>query len=155
MLGNCAGCSRSLELYCPECPDCNIRHEGIVDWLRLNNSTWPTWAVPEDHQYLVCGASQLKRQIEAKFDDSQDYPNRIRGFLIRENALSTMEKFANPKEKTAKQLSEKKRARAIKVLLTPMTSSDVEQIMEERPELQDGTEVKILTPSVYKKKSNY
>ena len=30
-LGRCPGCSRDLSLYCPECPDCNIRYRWLVD----------------------------------------------------------------------------------------------------------------------------
>lgn len=49
-LGRCPGCARDLSLYCPECPDCNIRYAGLVDWLRLNYATWPTEWIPEDHR---------------------------------------------------------------------------------------------------------
>lgn len=75
-LGRCAGCGRDLSLYCPECPDCNIRYEGLVDWLRLNYTTWPTWMIPDDHRYMVNnGDSVLNKKTRVRFNDPKDRPN--------------------------------------------------------------------------------
>lgn len=153
-LERCAGCARDLSLYCPECPDCNIRSEGISDWLRLNYVTWPTWAIPKDHQYLVGeGEEVLKRKVKAKFDSPQDYPNRIRQFLIRENALAAVKQPANPKAPNATKLAEEKRQRAIQALYTPLVRRTLDKIMKERPEIRDEDEVEVVIPTRFKKPS--
>ncbi|KAK0169216.1 hypothetical protein PV328_012332, partial [Microctonus aethiopoides] len=154
ILGRCAGCSRDVSLYCPECPDCNVRYEGLVDWLRLNYATWPEWMVPKDHRYLINPEEQiLKRKVKAKFDDPTDNANRVRAFLIRENGLRDARSLANAHSKTALKLSEEKRQRAVKALEHPYVKKALDEIMNERPELSDGEEIKILVPTKYKKPS--
>ncbi|KAK0072508.1 hypothetical protein PV326_014396 [Microctonus aethiopoides] len=149
-LGLCVGCGRDLSLYCPECPDCNIRYKDIVDWLRLNYATWPTWAIPADHRYLVNEGSEiLKRRVKAKFDDPKDTPNRVREFLIRENALSIAPRVASRDVQSMEQLSEEKRQLALQALMHPLTNKTLDEVMKERPELDDGEEVKILLPTKY------
>ena len=151
-LGRCPGCSRDLSLYWPECPDCNVRYRGLVEWLRLNYATWPTWLIPTDHQYLVGeGEQELKRKVKAKFTDSDDYSNRLRRFLIRENALGKGVVPANPEAPSAIQLSEAKRRLAVKALTAPFVKKSLDEIMEERPELADGEELKVIVPAKYKK----
>ncbi|KAK0174975.1 hypothetical protein PV327_008761 [Microctonus hyperodae] len=150
-LGLCIGCGRNLSLYCPECPDCNIRFEGIVDWLRLNYATWPSWAIPADHSYMVNeGKEMLKRRTKAKFHNPSDTPNRVREFLIRENALANAPEVASRHVPTAGQLSEKKRQLAIRALEHPLSKKTLDEIMKERPELDNGEEIKIVVPTKYK-----
>lgn len=151
-LGRCPGCSTDLSLYCPECPDCNVRYGDITDWLRLNYATWPTALVPKDHQYLINeGTEVLKRKVKAKFDDPADHPNRVRAFLIRENALSVASSNANPATATAPQLSEEKRLLALQVLSSQPVKKSLDEIMREKPEMQDGEEIRVLVPTKYKK----
>lgn len=153
-LGLCVGCGTDLSLYCPECPDCNIRYKDIVDWLRLNYATWPSWAIPADHKYLVNeGVEVLKRRVKAKFDDPNDTPNRVREFLIRENALSIAPDVANRNVPTMEQLSEEKRQLAMRALVHPLTKKTLDEIIRERPELDDGEEIKIVIPTKYKHQS--
>ncbi|KAK0169319.1 hypothetical protein PV328_012207 [Microctonus aethiopoides] len=150
-LGLCAGCGQDLSLYCPECPDCNVRYKDIVDWLRLNYATMPSWAVPEDHRYLINeGTEILRRRVKAKFDDPNDVPNRVRAFLIRENALSAAPAIAGRNVPSMNRLSEEKRRLAISALTHPLTNKTLDEIFEERPELDDGAEIKIIVPTKYK-----
>ncbi|KAK0072006.1 hypothetical protein PV325_012036, partial [Microctonus aethiopoides] len=149
-LSLCVGCGGDLSLYCPECPDYNIRYKDIVDWLRLNYATWPTWAIPADHRYLVNeGTEILKRRVKAKFDDPNDVPNRVRKFLIRENALSIAPVVVNRNVSTMGQLSEEKRQLALRALTHPLVDKTLDEIMRERPELGDGAEIKVLVPTKY------
>ncbi|KAK0159869.1 hypothetical protein PV327_010935 [Microctonus hyperodae] len=154
-LGVCAGCGRDLSLYCPECPDCNERYEGIVDWLRMNYATWPTWAVPADHRYLINeGVEVLKRKVKAKFTNPNDTPNRLRKFLIRENALSVAPAIAGRNIPTIKMLNEEKRQLALRALVQPQMKESLDEIIRKRPELDDGAEVKVILPTKYKQRSN-
>ncbi|KAK2578374.1 hypothetical protein KPH14_000837 [Odynerus spinipes] len=152
MLGRCPGCSRDLSLYCPECPDCNIRYADLTDWLRLNYATWPSWSIPVDHRVMVEQTdSYLKRKFKVKFDDPSNEANKIRQFLIRENALATAEFLANPAAKTAIQMSEEKRQQAVCTLYTPLAHKTLDEVMKERPELSDEQGVSVVVPSKYKK----
>lgn len=76
-LNKCVGCSNDLSIYCPECPDCNVRYAGLVDWLRLSYVTLPTWAIPYDHRYLINEheEEELRRKTKANFANRDDYPN--------------------------------------------------------------------------------
>lgn len=151
VLGLCVGCGQDLSLYCPECPDCNIRYKDIVDWLRLNYATWPSWAIPVDHRYLVNeGTEILEQRVKARFDDPDDTPNRVREFLKRENALSVPPVAANRSIPTKDQLSEEKRELALRALTHPLTNKTLDDIIKERPELDDGAEIKIIIPTKYK-----
>ncbi|XP_071568752.1 uncharacterized protein [Temnothorax nylanderi] len=153
-LNRCPGCATDLSLYCPECPDCNIRYGDIVDWLRLNYATWPTALIPKDHQYLVNeGTETLKRRVKAKFDDPTDYPNRVRAFLIRENALFSAPVVANSAAPSAKELSVEKNLLAIQAVCAPRNRKALDEIMRERPEMRDGEEVHVLVPTKYKKRT--
>lgn len=150
-LNRCFGCSGDLQLYNPECPDCNIRFPGLSDYLRLNYASWPAWMIPSDHRYLHDEAEKkLKREGRAKFTDPKDHPNKVRAFLIRENALLKA-KPANPEAQSAQELSENKRKLALKALLTPGANKTLDKIMEERPELYAGEEVTVLIPTKAKK----
>ncbi|XP_043276050.1 uncharacterized protein [Venturia canescens] len=149
-LGRCLGCSRDLSLYCPECPDCNIRYAGLVDWLRLNYATWPTERIPEDHRYIVNEAKGTLKRHMVRFSDPGDTANQIRSFLIREKALVGAKKLANPAAATAEELSKTKRLLAIQALQKPFVMKSLDEIMEERPELSDGEEIKVIIPSKYK-----
>ncbi|XP_051154488.1 uncharacterized protein LOC127277428 isoform X2 [Leptopilina boulardi] len=154
VLGRCIGCSGDEFLYSPECPDCNIRHAGIVDWLRLNYATWPSWMVPRDHQFLIGGeAERLKRKVKAKFDNPRDEPNKVRKFLLRENVFRQVKEFKNLESKTAYQMSEEKRQRAIEALLASISTDSIEEVMRKRPELSDGQELKIIVPTKFKNSS--
>ncbi|XP_071580564.1 uncharacterized protein [Temnothorax nylanderi] len=151
-LNRCPGCATDLSLYCPECPDCNVRYGDIVDWLRLNYATWPTALVPKDHQYLINeGTETLKRRVKAKFDDPTDYPNRVRAFLIRENALSSAPVVANPTAPSARELSVEKNLLAIQAVCSPRNMKTLDEIMRERPEMRDGEEIHVIIPTKYKK----
>ena len=153
-LGRCAGCSRDLSLYCPECPDCNIRYADIIDWLRLNYATFPTALVPKDHQYLINeGEEALKRKVKAKFDNPTDYPNRVRAYLIRQNALAAAPVVANPAAKSATALSEEKRKFALRKLFSPHVNKTLDEIMQERTELSNGEEIHVIIPTKLKKKT--
>lgn len=46
--GFCRVCGPT-SLFCPECPDCNIRNQGILDWLRLNYAIWPAQDIPSEN----------------------------------------------------------------------------------------------------------
>ena len=91
--------------------------------------------------------------MKAIFTDSDDYPNRLRRFLIRENALGKGVVPANPEAPSAIQLSEAKRRLAVKALTAPFVKKSLDEIMEERPELADGEELKVIVPAKYKKGS--
>ncbi|XP_051159159.1 uncharacterized protein LOC127286449 [Leptopilina boulardi] len=152
-LNKCVGCSNDLCIYCPECPDCNIRYAGLVDWLRLNYVTLPAWAIPSDHKYLINEHTeeQLRRKIKANFANQNDYVNRVRAFLIRENALSLIEKPANNMTPSKKDLSEEKRRQAVQSLTTEFADQSLDEVMALRPELSDGEEYKVIVPTKYKK----
>lgn len=150
-LGRCPGCSREEYLYCPECPDCNIRHAGLIDYLRLNYATWPSFLIPKDHRYLVDNTvDDLKRRIKAKFNDKDDLPIRIRKFLIRENALMSVDKSAKINVSSPLQLSEEKRQRAVKALLEPQTKETMDEVMRKRPELRGDEEIRVIVPTKFK-----
>ncbi|XP_071575279.1 uncharacterized protein [Temnothorax nylanderi] len=151
-LHRCPGCTTDLSLYCPECPDCNVRYGDIVDWLRLNYATWPTALVPKDHRHLINeGAEVLKRKVKAKFDDPTDHPNRVRAFLIRENALLSAPFVANRTEPTARELSVERNLLAIQAICSPRNEKSLDEIMRERPEMRDGEEIRVVVPTKYKK----
>lgn len=88
----------------------------------------------------------------ADFSKRKDCANRIRNFLIRENALGAVRKLANPAAKTAIKLSEEKRSLALRALQKPFANKTLDEIMKERPELSDGEEIKIIIPSKYKQR---
>ncbi|KAK0174294.1 hypothetical protein PV327_010997 [Microctonus hyperodae] len=147
-LGLCEGCGGEKSLYCPECPDCNVRYKDIVGWLRLNYVTWPTWAFPVDHGYLVNeGTETLKRCVKAKFNYLNDAANRAREFLIRENALTFAPVVQSREVPTIRQLTEEKLQLALNALVHLLTKKTMDEIMKERPELDDGTEIKTLEPT--------
>lgn len=152
-LNRCVGCGNDLSLYCPECPDCNIRYKGIVDWLRLNYTTLPTWAIPPDHQYMVDEKKALlTRQLKMKFSDPRSKPNQIRKFLIRENALETNVRAENPEAlKIVDKLTSSKRHQATQALLAPYVEEQLEKILKEKPEMPDGAECRVLVPTLFKK----
>ncbi|KAK0158027.1 hypothetical protein PV327_011262, partial [Microctonus hyperodae] len=134
ILGRCAGCSRDSSLYCPECPDCNIRYEGLVDWLRLNYATWPGWMVPKDHRYLINSEGQAA--------------SYTREWIERRSERASL---ANAYSKSALKLSEEKRQRAVKALQHLYGKKALDEILNERPELSDGEEIKIIVPTKHKK----
>lgn len=151
-LDRCAGCSRDLSLYCPECPDCNIRWAGCVDFFRLNYAIMPAWMIPEDHQIMVGEAeSAIKRRFKIKFDNPTDAANKIRHFLIRENALLSAPRIANPEIPTASQLSRDKRERALAALEAPVTHKHLDEIARDFPELRDDQGYTVLVTKPLKK----
>ncbi|XP_063982113.1 uncharacterized protein LOC135165093 [Diachasmimorpha longicaudata] len=157
-LGRCWGCSKEQSLYDPNCPDCNIRWEGMVDWMRLNYATWPAWLIPPEHRVMVGEESKeiesmLKRKIKYKFNNPHDAPNKLRRFLIRENALVGAPTLANPKLPKPIDLSEEKRRLAVQALQAPVALHHLDEIMKERPELKDGEGYTVLIPAKYKKTS--
>ena len=89
--------------------------------------------------------------MKAKFSDTDDYPNRLRRFLTRENALGKEAVPENSVAPSAIQLSEAKRRLAVKALTTPLVRKSLDEIMEERPELADGEELKVIIPANYKR----
>lgn len=108
--------------------------------------------IPNDHRYLVGeGEEVLKRKVKAKFDTPEDFPNRVRQYLIRENALAAIDHPANPKAESAQQLSEEKRQRAVQALYSPLVKKTLDEIMEERPEINDGETISVIIPTKYKK----
>uniref|UniRef100_A0A6V7LX04 Uncharacterized protein n=1 Tax=Bracon brevicornis TaxID=1563983 RepID=A0A6V7LX04_9HYME len=156
-LGRCPGGSVDLSLFCPECPDYNIRFEGSADWLRMNYSTWPDFMIYEDHRIPIGDSeySMLKKRITMKFDNQADFPNKLRRFLIRENALIDADTFASPhvvrQLGVLNQLTEGKRDRAVQALVAPIQHHHLDDLMAERPELDDGKEITIIVPTKYKK----
>lgn len=134
-LNKCVGCSNDLSIYCPECPDCNVRYAGLVDWLRLNYATWPTWAIPLDHRYLVNEHEfgELRRTFKANFSNKNDYPNRVRSFLIRETSLSATDRPANRTEPFKNKLSEEKRLLSDRSLTTRFADLTLDEVMALRP----------------------
>ncbi|KAK2577717.1 hypothetical protein KPH14_012842 [Odynerus spinipes] len=111
--------------------------------------------VPRDHLALVgFDEGYLKRKFRVKFDDPRDRANRVRQFLIRENALEAEENIDNPAAKYAKEVSREKRLQALKALQSPAAGRALDEVLRERPELNEGQEVKIVIPSIYKKGQN-
>ena len=109
--------------------------------------------VPIDHRYMISGGKQeLKRKFEAKFDDPDDYPTRLRRFLVRENALQAKDIKANPEAESAIQLSETKMRLAVKALCLPLIDKSFDEIMREEPKLDDGQGTKVTMRTKYKKK---
>lgn len=152
-LQRCVGCGRDTDLYCPECPDCNIRYGDIVDWLRLNYATWPSSLVPKDHRYLINeGEEELRRKVKANFADPRDAPNRVRKLLIRENALAAATTLANKDLPTTTDLAEEKRALAIRTLTLPRVRKTLDVLMEERPELRGKDPVTVIVPTKYQRR---
>lgn len=155
-LDRCTGCSCHQSLYVAECPDCNIRWEGLVDWLRLNYATMATWLIPIEHRALVGeNTNVLSRRIKAKFNQHNDGPSQLRKCLIRENALRESLPDNPNSAQIVNTLSEEKRQRAVQALLSPYADKSLDVIMAERPELQSPEEeIKIIVPTVFKKSSD-
>ena len=63
--------------------------------------------------------------MKAKFTESEDYPIRLRRFLIRENALGKGVVPANPEAPSAIQLLEAKRRLAVKDLIAPFVKKSI------------------------------
>ncbi|KAK2577046.1 hypothetical protein KPH14_000897 [Odynerus spinipes] len=78
--------------------------------------------------------------------------NRVQQFLIRENALEAVEDIDNPAAKYAIQISQEKWLQALKAPQSPATGRTLGEVLREQPELNEGQEVKIIIPSIYKKR---